>query len=136
MTPKISVSNRQRMARVDVVALCDFARRALEACLERPRRKSGGLANFAVPKAKLRDATTKLAQKLMKLNPNVVRYTKEAIRAVRFMTDKQARDHLKSKQDSLSRNDQEIREQHGMKQFLDDKSYRPGLGPFKRVESA
>ena len=32
--------------------------------------------------------------------------------------------------------DKEIREQHVMKQFLDDKSYRPGLGPFKRVENA
>jgi len=95
-----------------------------------------GLVNFAVPKAKLREETVKLAQKLVKLNPNVVRYTKEAIRAVRSMTDKQARDYLKSKQDSLTRNDKEIREQHGMKQFLDDKSYRPGLGPFKRVESA
>jgi trans-feruloyl-CoA hydratase/vanillin synthase len=95
-----------------------------------------GLVNFAVPKAKLREETVKLAQKLVKLNPNVVRYTKEAIRAVRSMTDKQARDYLKSKQDSLSRNDKEIREQHGMKQFLDDKSYRPGLGPFKRVENA
>ena len=94
-----------------------------------------GLANFAVPKAKLRDETVKLAQKLMNLNPNVVRYTKEAIRAVRAMTDKQARDYLKSKQDSLTRNDKEIREQHGMKQFLDEKSYRPGLGPFRR-ESA
>jgi trans-feruloyl-CoA hydratase/vanillin synthase len=94
-----------------------------------------GLANFAVPKEKLREETTKLAQKLTKLNPNVVRYTKEAIRAVRDMTDKQARDYLKSKQDSLSRNDKEIREQHGMKQFLDEKSYRPGLGPFRR-ESA
>ena len=60
---------------------------------------------------------------------------REAIKAVRNMDDKQARDYLKSKQDSLSRNDKEIREQHGMKQFLDDKSYRPGLGPFKRVEA-
>jgi feruloyl-CoA hydratase/lyase len=92
-----------------------------------------GLANFAVPKEKLREETVKLAEKLMKLNTNVVRYTKEAIRAVRSMTDKQARDYLKSKQDSLSRNDQEIREQHGMKQFLDEKSYRPGLGPFRRA---
>ena len=95
-----------------------------------------GLVNFAVPKAKLREETVKLAQKLVKLNPNVVRYTKEAIRAVRHMSDKNARDYLKSKQDSLSRSDKEIREQHGMKQFLDDKSYRPGLGPFKRVENA
>ena len=63
----------------------------------------------------------------------MVRYTKEAIRAVRNMDDKQARDYLKSKQDSLSRNDKEIREQHGMKQFLDEKSYRPGLGPYRRV---
>jgi len=94
-----------------------------------------GLANFAVPKTKLREETVKLAQKLTKLNPNVVRYTKEAIRAVRSMTDKQARDYLKSKQDSLTRNDKEIREQHGMTQFLDEKSYRPGLGPFRR-ESA
>jgi trans-feruloyl-CoA hydratase/vanillin synthase len=51
------------------------------------------------------------------------------------MDDKQARDYLKSKQDSLSKNDKEIREQHGMKQFLDEKSYRPGLGPFRKVEN-
>ena len=81
------------------------------------------------------EETTKLAQKLLKLNGNVVRYTKEAIKAVRNMDDKQARDYLKSKQDSLSRNDKEIREQHGMKQFLDEKSYRPGLGPFRKVEN-
>ena len=64
-------------------------------------RSRSGSSNFAVPKAKLREETVKLAQKLIKLNPNVVRYTKEAIRAVRDMTDKQARDYLKSKQDSL-----------------------------------
>ena len=61
-----------------------------------------GLVNFAVPKAKLREEATKLAEKLIKLNPNVVRYTKEAVRAVRKMDDKQARDYLKSKQDSLT----------------------------------
>ena len=94
-----------------------------------------GLVNFSVPKAKLREEATKLAEKLIKLNPNVVRYTKEAIRAVRKMDDKQARDYLKSKQDSLTKNDKEIREQHGMKQFLDEKSYRPGLGPFRKVEN-
>jgi trans-feruloyl-CoA hydratase/vanillin synthase len=92
-----------------------------------------GLVNFAVPKEKLRQETVKLAEKLMKLNDGVVRYTKEAIRAVRTMDDKQARDYLKSKQDSLVRSDKEIREQQGMKQFLDEKSYRPGLGPYRRV---
>ncbi len=92
-----------------------------------------GLINFAVPKAKLKEETVKLAEKLMKLNAGVVRHTKEAIRAVRKMDDKQARDYLKSKQDSLKGVDKEIREQHGMKQFLDEKSYRPGLGPYRKV---
>ena len=95
-----------------------------------------GLVNFAVPKAKLKEETVKLAEKLLKLNAGVVRHTKEAIRAVRKMDDKQARDYLKSKQDSLKGADKEIREQHGMKQFLDEKSYRPGLGPFRKVEGA
>jgi trans-feruloyl-CoA hydratase/vanillin synthase len=94
-----------------------------------------GLANFAVPKEKLRAETVRLAEKLMKLNPGVVRYTKEAMRAVRGMSDDQARDYLRSKQDSLARNDTEIREQVGMKQFLDEKTYRPGLGPYRRKQS-
>jgi trans-feruloyl-CoA hydratase/vanillin synthase len=94
-----------------------------------------GLANYAVPKAKLREETVKFARKLMKLNPGVVRYTKEAVRAVRNMSEDQARDYLRSKQDSLVKNDKEIREKVGMKQFLDDKTYRPGLGPFQRTEA-
>ena len=91
-----------------------------------------GLANVAVPKEKLRDTTVAFAQKLMKLNPGVVRHTKEAIRAVRGMNVTQARDYLRSKQDSLARSDSEIRDQVGMKEFLDEKSYRPGLGPYRR----
>jgi hypothetical protein len=39
---------------------------------------------------------------------------------------------LRSKQDSLARSDSEIRDQVGMKEFLDEKSYRPGLGPYRR----
>lgn len=91
-----------------------------------------GLANKAVPASELRAETVKLARSLLKLNPGVVRYTKEAIRQVRGMTDDQARDYLKIKQDSLARNDREIGEKVGMKQFLDDKTFRPGLGAYER----
>ena len=91
-----------------------------------------GLANIAVPKDRLRTETMRLAAKLMKLNPGVLRYTKDAMRHVRGMSDVQARDYLRSKQDSLSINDKEIGDKVGMKQFLDDKTYRPGLGPYKR----
>ena len=91
-----------------------------------------GLANFSVPAAKLREETVKFATKLTKLNPNVLRYTKEGVRNVRHMTVDQARDYLAVKQDSLMRLDKEIGDRVGMTEFLDKKSYRPGLGPYKR----
>ena len=46
MTPNISVTNRQRMVRVNVAALRAFAERALELCLNQPSRKSSRLANL------------------------------------------------------------------------------------------
>jgi feruloyl-CoA hydratase/lyase len=90
-----------------------------------------GLANFAFPKDRLREETVKFAHKLTKLNPSVLRFTKEAIRSVRGMTAEQARDYLAAKQDSLARNDKEVSDKVGMKQFLDEKTYRPGLGPYQ-----
>ena len=91
-----------------------------------------GLVNFAVPKDQLRAMTMELAEKLLKLNPGVVRFTKEAVRAVRHMTADNARDYLGAKQDSLQKADKEIADKVGMKKFLDEKSYRPGLGPYQR----
>ncbi|MFM1815974.1 MAG: hypothetical protein RLZ98_2669 [Pseudomonadota bacterium] len=93
-----------------------------------------GLVNFAVPADQLRAKTMELAEKLLKLNPSVVRFTKDAVRTVRHMTPEQARDYLGSKQDSLTKNDKEIADKVGMKEFLDEKSYRPGLGPYKRPD--
>ena len=90
-----------------------------------------GLANFAYPKENLYDETMKFAGKLLKLNPSVLRFTKDAVKSVRGMSAEQARDYLGAKQDSLARSDKEIADKEGMKQFLDDKTYRPGLGPYK-----
>ena len=44
-----------------------------------------GMVNFAVPPEKLEDATTELAEKLMKKSAAVLRATKQAIRHVRTM---------------------------------------------------
>ena len=93
-----------------------------------------GLANFAVPRDELRAKTLEFANKLEKLNPSVLRYTKEAVRAVRHMSADDARDYLGAKQDSLARADKEIADKVGKKKFLDEKSYRPGLGPYQRPE--
>jgi trans-feruloyl-CoA hydratase/vanillin synthase len=97
--------------------------------------KQMGFINISVPKAKLREETVKLAKKLMEKAPTVLQYTKEGIRAVRFMNEPQAADYLNAKSDALKYNDKENSRQQGMKQFLDDKSYRPGLGHFKRQKA-
>jgi len=59
----------------------------------------------------------------------------EAIRAVRFMNEPQAADYLNAKSDALRFADKEDSRREGMTQFLDEKSYRPGLGPFKRKKA-
>ena len=94
-----------------------------------------GFVNMSVPKAKLKEATIKLAKKLQDKSPAVLRYTKEGLRAVRFMNEPQAADYLAAKSDALRFVDKEDSRAQGMKQFLDDKSYRPGLGAFKRQKA-
>jgi trans-feruloyl-CoA hydratase/vanillin synthase len=91
-----------------------------------------GFVNMSVPIADLRQATITFAKKLMEKSPAAMRYTKEAIRAVRFMNEPQAHDYLSAKSDALRYNDKEKGREQGMTQFLDEKSYRPGFGHFKR----
>ena len=100
------------------------------------KAKEIGFVNMSVPKAKLREATVALANKLREKSPAVLRYTKEALRAVRFMNEPQAADYLNAKSDALKYMDKENSRGEGMKQFLDEKTYRPGLGNFKRKKEA
>jgi len=93
------------------------------------KAKDMGFINFSFP---LKQETMKLAQKLMEKSPAVLRYTKEALRAVRFMNEPQAADYLNAKSDALRFVDKEDSRTQGMRQFLDDKSYRPGFGAFRR----
>ena len=48
------------------------------------------------------------------------------------MSVDQAADYLNAKSDALKFVDKENSREKGMKQFLDDKTYRPGLGHFDR----
>lgn len=88
--------------------------------------------NRSVPNAQLRDAVMELARKLEAKSPSAVRYTKEAVRSVRGMTQDQALDYLNCKSDALKFMDPEKGREKAMKQFLDDKVFKPGLGEFKR----
>jgi len=93
------------------------------------------LVNRSVPRAELRAETITFAKKLMKKSPAALRFTKEAVRAVREMTVDQAADYLNAKSDALKLRDPEKGRQKAMSQFLDEKSFKPGLGGYRR-ESA
>jgi feruloyl-CoA hydratase/lyase len=90
------------------------------------------LVNFSVPRDQLREATLKFARVLIKKNPAALRYTKECIRAVRNMDVQQAADYLNAKSDALRFRDPEKGRAEATRQFLDEKSFKPGLGEYKR----
>ena len=90
------------------------------------------LVTFAVSQDKLRDETVKLARKLMEKNPNVLRAAKEVYKACKTMDYWQAEEYMAAKGTALRATDPEKSREKGMKQFLDDKSYRPGFGAYNR----
>src|ERR1700738_569294 len=90
-----------------------------------------GMVNYAVPPDKLEAATTELAEKLMKKSAAVLRATKQAIRHVRTMDVAQAYDYLAEKGKAIKVADQEDSYTTGLRQFLDEKSYKPTFEPFR-----
>ncbi len=90
-----------------------------------------GLINFAYPAAALRAKTTALAVRLMEKSPKVLRATKHALRAVRTMDVTQAYDYLSEKAKAIRVGDKEDSYNTGLRQFLEEKSYKPALEPFK-----
>jgi trans-feruloyl-CoA hydratase/vanillin synthase len=91
-----------------------------------------GLVNFAVPGAELKERTAVLAKKLMEKNPHVLRACKTAYHRVRDMSWDAAADYLSAKNDQTRMWDPDQGAQKGMKQFLDEKSFKPGLGAYRR----
>jgi trans-feruloyl-CoA hydratase/vanillin synthase len=90
-----------------------------------------GMINYAVPPEKLEAATTELAEKLMKKSAAVLRATKQAIRHVRTMDVAQAYDYLAEKGKAIKVADKEDSYNTGLRQFLDEKSYKPTFEPFR-----
>lgn len=86
-----------------------------------------GLVNFSVPAKRLRAETVLLAKELMSKSPMVLAYTKQAIRQVRTMDMEQAYDYLIAKITALEAKDPERTRERGMREFLDKKSFKPGL---------
>jgi trans-feruloyl-CoA hydratase/vanillin synthase len=91
-----------------------------------------GLVNEAVPREKLRERTKELAQVLLSKNPMVLQAAKKAYKFVKHMDWYTAEEYLFAKQGQTILNDPEQGRAKGMSQFLDEKSYRPGLEGYRR----
>ncbi len=90
------------------------------------------VVNEAVPREKLKARTTALARELMKKNPHVLSAVKIAWRRVKEMSWDVSEDYLYAKAQQCYSTDPEQGRKDGMGQFLDDKSYRPGLTNYRR----
>ncbi len=90
------------------------------------------LVNEAVPLARLRERTAEVARMLMTKNLSAMRATKHTYHRVREMTWENAEDYTYAKLDQHRLQDPEKGRDKGMSQFLDEKSFRPGLGHYRR----
>jgi trans-feruloyl-CoA hydratase/vanillin synthase len=92
------------------------------------------VVNEAVPRHELRARVVALANDLKKLNPYTVRACKEAVRTTWTMSLEEAFEYLSAKQDQLRFVDPERGREKALHQFLDEKSFRSGLEPYRRSE--
>jgi trans-feruloyl-CoA hydratase/vanillin synthase len=90
-----------------------------------------GLVNEAVPLEKLQARVSEVAKVLLQKNPVALKATKDAIRRVMEMTYDNAEDYLIRAQEAANSFDNEGRKE-GIKQFIDDKTYKPGLGAYDK----
>ena len=100
--------------------------------LKGPQAAAAGLVNESVPADMLEERVAEVAQKLLKKNLAALKATKDAVRHVREMTFGNAEDYLVRAQEALSWQDKSKGRLEGMKQFLDDKTYKPGLGEYDK----
>ncbi|MBA1243562.1 p-hydroxycinnamoyl CoA hydratase/lyase [Pseudomonas japonica] len=99
---------------------------------EGPEAARMGLVNKSVPLAQLREEVILLCQDLLDKNPVVLRAAKNGFKRCRELTWEQNEDYLYAKLDQAQLRDPERGREQGLKQFLDDKSIKPGLQAYKR----
>ena len=94
--------------------------------------EAAGLVNESVPLGQLESRVTEVANKLLKKNWDTLKATKDAMHRVREMTYDNAEDYLIRAQEALNWHDKSDGRHQGMRQFLDDKAYKPGLGEYDK----
>ena len=91
-----------------------------------------GLVNEAVPLAQLKERVEQVAKVLLEKNPVALKATKDAVRRVVDMTYDNAEDYLIRTQEALNDFGGWETRKEATKQFLDEKTFKPGLGAFDK----
>lgn len=86
------------------------------------------LVNESVPWNAWKPAPA-VAELLLRKNPVALKYAKDAVRRVGTMTYDEAEDYLVRMQEAANSFDNNARKE-GIRQFIDEKSYKPGLGEY------
>ena len=89
-----------------------------------------GLVTECVAHDQLRARVVDIAETLLKKDPNALRATKWAMRRMAEMTFDNAMDYLIRAQEALNGMGGLAARKEATKQFLDDKTFKPGLGAF------
>jgi len=92
------------------------------------------LVNEAVPLDQLRARVRAIADILLEKNPLTLKAAKDSVKRVQEMTVEASQDYLIVRQESLNHLDKNEGRKEGIKQFIDDKTYRPGLGAYKKAD--
>jgi len=90
------------------------------------------VVNEAVPLDQLRARVRQIADSMLEKNPQTLKAAKDAVKRVSEMTVEASEDYLVVRQESLNYLDKSEGRKQGIKQFIDDKTFRPGLGAYKK----
>ncbi len=90
------------------------------------------LVNECVPSDQLENRTRELAQKLLEKNWTTLKAAKDAVRRVEDMTYDDAEDYLVRAQEAANFHDRTDGRHEGIRQFIDEKSFKPGLGAYDK----
>ncbi|MCW6533041.1 MULTISPECIES: p-hydroxycinnamoyl CoA hydratase/lyase [Sphingomonas] len=88
------------------------------------------LVNESVPLERLEARVREVAAILLQKNPVALKFAKDAVRRVGAMTYDEAEDYLVRMQEAANFHDPSEGRKEGIRQFIDEKSYKPGLGAY------
>ena len=93
------------------------------------------LVNESVPLEQLEPRVREVAELLLKKNAIALKFAKDAVRRVMTMTYDEAEDYLIRMQEAANFHDKTEGRKEGIRQFIDEKSYKPGLGAYDQEKA-